>query len=143
MSAEKLYTPQRLAAAVALAEYPPLPNATAHGEARSSTCGSTIAMDVECADGTSISAIGMKVSACAVGQASAAIFARHAAGRSADEIATSREAIAAWLTGSGSQPDWPELDLIAPARDYPGRHGAMLLSWNAAMAGLSSTSASR
>jgi len=35
-------------------------------------------------------------------------------------------------------PDWPDLALVAPARAYPARHGAMLLPWKAAAAALSS-----
>ena len=45
-------------------------------------------------------------------------------------------ALEGWLTASGPQPDWPGLDAIAPARDFPGRHGAMLLPWRAALEAL-------
>jgi len=39
-------------------------------------------------------------------------------------------------------PDWPGLDAIEAARAFPGRHGAMLLPWQAALAALSSERAS-
>ena len=32
------------------------------------------------------------------------------------------------------EPDWPGFDLLAPARDYPARHGAILLPFDAAIA---------
>jgi NifU-like protein involved in Fe-S cluster formation len=44
----------------------------------------------------------------------------------------------AWLDDEGPAPDWPDLTLVAPARAYPARHGAMLLPWKAAAAALSS-----
>ncbi|WAT18359.1 iron-sulfur cluster assembly scaffold protein [Aurantiacibacter sp. MUD11] len=141
MSAEKLYTPEMLAAAVELAKYPPVESAALHGAARSPACGSTLAVDLSLDAQQSIDRIGLKVRACAVGQAAAAVFARHAAGRSIAEVCQAHDALAAWLEGASDAPDWPDIDLIVPARDYRGRHGAMLLPWKAAMEALSSAAA--
>lgn len=138
MSAAKLYTPQLLAAAVELAQYPPLETASLHGDARSPTCGSTVSVDLLLNNASRIEQVGLKVAACAVGQGAAAVFARHVAGRSSAELAAAHSAIAAWLGGDAPQPDWPGLALIAPAKDYPARHGAMLAPWKAALAALSS-----
>jgi NifU-like protein involved in Fe-S cluster formation len=80
----------------------------------------------------------MRVRACAVGQASAAIFARRARGLGEREIALALAKLEAWLDDQGPAPQWPGLNLIAAARDYPARHGAMLLPWKAALAALSS-----
>ena len=50
---------------------------------------------------------------------------------------TGRDAIAAWFRGSDSAPpDWPGFELLAPARDYPARHGAILLPFDAAIQAL-------
>ena len=84
-----------------------------------------------------IDRVGMQATACAVGQASAAIFARHAVGRSEAEIARGRKELEAWLVGSRTMPDWPDIQTIAPAREYPARHGAILLPWRAATEALS------
>ncbi len=139
-SAARLYTPELLALAVELAGHPPLEEASLHGEARSPTCGSTLAMGlVPDADGA-IEALGMRVHACAVGQASAAIFARHARGRDRTAIEAALARMESWLGGHGPMPDWPDLELVAPAVAYPARHGAMLLPWKAALAALSSAS---
>lgn len=138
-AAQRLYTPELLALAVELARFPRLDDATAHGEARSPTCGSTLAMDLALDEAGRIRDLGMAVRACAVGQASAAIFARHAEGRSGDAIARSLGEFEAWLGGEGDLPDWPDIALIEPARAYPARHGAILLPWKAATAALSST----
>jgi NifU-like protein involved in Fe-S cluster formation len=137
-AAQRLYTPELLALAVELADYPPLETAPAHGEARSPTCGSTLAVDLALDDGGRIARLGMRVRACAVGQASAAIFARHASGRDLAEISDALARLEAWLDDEGPAPEWPDLALVAPARAYPARHGAMLLPWKAAAAALSS-----
>lgn len=94
-------------------------------------------MDLAVVDGA-VTAIGLSAHACAIGQAAAAIFASHASGRSKAEIANSLRDLEAWLSGAAALPAWPMLDQIAAARDFPGRHGAMLLPWKAALDALSS-----
>ncbi len=138
-AAQRLYTPELLALAVELARFPRLEEATTQGEARSPTCGSTLAMDLALDEAGRIERLGMTVRACAVGQGSAAIFARHAAGRDAGAIAGALGQLEAWLGGEGALPDWPDVAIIEPARAYPARHGAILLPWKAALAALSST----
>lgn len=137
-AAQRLYTPELLALAVELADYPPLETARARAEARSPTCGSTLALDLALDGDGRIARLGMRVRACAVGQASAAIFARHAAGRDLADLRAALERFEAWLDDEGPAPGWPDLALVAPARAYPARHGAMLLPWKAALAALSS-----
>jgi len=139
MSAARLYTPELLGLAVDLARWPRLGGAPLHAEARSPTCGSTLAMDLEVDAVGRIGALGMVVRACAVGQASAAVFARHAQGRDLGELAEALERLEDWLAGQGEAPDWPGLTPLEPARAYPARHGAMLLPWKAALAALSTT----
>lgn len=138
MSAARLYTPELLGLAVELASNPPLANAAVRAEARSPTCGSTLAMDLDLTPEGTIARIGMRVHACAVGQAAAAIFARHAIGRNGEQLREAARQLEDWLAHHGERPDWPDLALIDAARDYPGRHGAILLPWKAAMAALSS-----
>jgi NifU-like protein involved in Fe-S cluster formation len=139
MSAARLYTPELLALAVDLARWPRLVEAPLHGDARSPTCGSTLTLDLAIDEAGRIERLGMAVRACAVGQASAAIFARSAEGQGPGEIAQTLARLEAWLAGEGAMPDWPGLTPIEPARGYPARHGAMLLPWKAALAALSST----
>lgn len=139
--AARLYTPELLALAVELAKAPPLDAADARGEARSATCGSTLAMDLVLDDERRIAGLGMRVRACAVGQAAAAIFVRHARGRDLADIAGTLGQLESWLRDEGDAPDWPDLELLAPARAYPARHGALLLPWKAASAALSTVAA--
>lgn len=143
MSAARLYTPQLLAAAVELASYPPIKTALLHGEARSQTCGSRVAVDLVLNDEGLIERVGLTVTACAVGQGAAAILARHANGCTPQELVTAAESMAAWLDDEGPPPRWPDLTLISPARAFPARHGAMLAPWRAAIAALSSAAAAR
>ncbi|RZV33258.1 MAG: iron-sulfur cluster assembly scaffold protein [Sphingomonadaceae bacterium] len=142
-TAEKLYSPTILGLAVELARYPLDTNLPFLGRARSQSCGSSLSLSLETDDNDTIRALGMQVSACAIGQASAAIFARHAIGLDAAAIGQAHAAIAHWLEGEGPAPNWPDIDLIAPARAYPARHGAMLLPWKAAEVALSKAGAAR
>jgi len=137
-TATRLYTPEILALAVSLAEAPYDLTLPLKGEARSATCGSTLALSLGLDRAGRIVQLGARAQACAIGQASAALFARHAIGRSQTELMASRTAVAAWLAGSGAMPEWPDLALLAPARDFPARHGAILLAWDAALDALSS-----
>ena len=133
-----LYSPEILAAAVGLAAFPFDPALPLHGEARSRSCGSTLRVGLSLDEQGRIARIGCRAQACAVGQAAAQIFASAAPGRSAAEIASTRTELALWLNGSSPAPDWPGIALLDPARDYPARHGAILLAWDAALAALAS-----
>lgn len=136
--AERLYTPQLLTLTLGLAEYPWDDDLALTGAARSKSCGSTLEVGLALDGAGAIERIGLKVHACAVGQATAAIFAAAAAGRTSEQLERTRAAMLAWLSDSGPMPDWPGLEAIAPARSYPARHGAMMLPWDAALAALSS-----
>lgn len=102
------------------------------GSARSKSCGSTLALALALDPEGRIERLGLKAQACAIGQAAAALFARHAIGRDAAEIESAARQLGAWLAGEGELPDWPGLDLLVAARAYPARHGAIMLAWQAA-----------
>lgn len=100
-------------------------------EKRSPVCGSEVAVDVVVDDAGRVVALGQWVRACALGQASAALMGAHAVGKSVDELAAMREALAAWLAGGEAMPDWPGLDVLAPARAHPARHASIRLAFEA------------
>ena len=107
--------------------------ADAHGtsERRSPVCGSRVITDVRLEAGR-VAALGLEVSACALGQASANIMARHAIGRTPDELAEARDVLAAWLAGERGDPgEWPGLQQLARALPHTGRHGAIRLPFEA------------
>lgn len=128
----KLYTRNILALAVDLADYPRLPSADVRAEARSRTCGGTLTLDLQLDSAGRVDALGLSVSACAIGQAAAAIFAREARGRGAEEMLAAKGEMETWLAGEGDRPHWPGIGALDEARTYPARHGAMLLPWKAA-----------
>ncbi len=128
-----LYTPAMLCAAVALSDYPARPEFSHHAATRSALCGAQIAIDLA-VDTARITAVGMSVSACAVGQAAAGIFAGAATGRSHAELRAAADAIALWCADDdAAAPDWPGFEPLLPVRGYPSRHGALLLPWRAAL----------
>ncbi|AHE53872.1 iron-sulfur cluster assembly scaffold protein [Sphingomonas sanxanigenens] len=106
-------------------------------ERRSPICGSRVAVDVT-ADGEGrVAAIGLDVRACALGQASSALMADHAIGRSLDEVASAHAALSAFLAGEREDPgDWPGLEIFAPARPHSARHPSIRLAFEAVEAAL-------
>lgn len=132
-----LYSSELLALAVELAEFPYDSSAPLHGEARSRTCGSTVMLSCTAGGEDGLTRLGIRLTACAVGQAAGAIFASEAQGRTVAEIEAAEATIAQWLSGAGAQPTWPRIEALAPALSYPARHDAILLPWRAARDALS------
>lgn len=110
-------------------------------ERRSPICGSRIAIDVDLDPAGHVVAIGMQVSACAYGQASATLLARHAVGRSQEELVAARDAVTRWLAGEGELPDWPGLEALAAVIPHSARHGAVRLPFEAAAHAMSAARA--
>ncbi len=135
--ARTLYTPAILEAATALADYAWDESLPLKGDARSRRCGSTLALGLATDGKGRITGLGLRTHACAIGQAAAYAFAGAAKGKDRSEIASARAALADWLSGTGAMPDWPGIALVEPALDYPARHDAILLAWDAALAALS------
>jgi NifU-like protein involved in Fe-S cluster formation len=131
MTATVLYTPEVLGLATSLAEFPWDESLPLRGEARSRSCGSTIAVALSLDAQGKVEQAALKSHACAIGQAAAAIFAKAAKGRTLDEIGDNARQIEAWLAGGDAMPDWPGIEAIAAARNYPARHGAIMLAWQA------------
>lgn len=127
-----LYTPELLGLAVRLAEWPWREDYPLKGEARSRTCGSALVIALAVSE-LRVTEIGLKVSACAVGQAAAAIFAGGVIGRSEADLRRARDGLHEWLAEGGTMPDWPNLAALRPVLPHNGRHGAVLLPWDAAL----------
>lgn len=136
--AAKLYSPALLGLATELAEFPLNDTLPLRAEARSRSCGSVIALGLALEEDGRVGQIGMTVSACAIGQASAALLARSALGADPARIVDTTATLTTWLAGESGLPDWPGLDVLSPALPHPGRHGALLLPWKAACEALSS-----
>jgi NifU-like protein involved in Fe-S cluster formation len=133
----KLYSPAMLALATGLARFPLTDDLPLRAQARSRSCGSVIAIGLALDEAGMLARIGMQVSACAIGQASAALLAQGVQGSDPAAVLAAGDALAAWLAGEGDLPAWPGIEALSPARDHPGRHGALLLPWKAASEALS------
>lgn len=133
-SSGRLYTPELLGLAVELGKFPFDRSAPYRGTAQSRSCGSSLAVSFSQPG----SGVGIAATSCAVGQASAAIFAQHCEAVEVSEIGATLAAIEVWLDGAGDLPSWPRFHMLAEARAYPGRHEALMLPWKAALDALSS-----
>ncbi|WP_417308685.1 iron-sulfur cluster assembly scaffold protein [Devosia sp.] len=112
------------------------PDASARKVSR--VCGSSIEVDVTVADGT-ISGYGHTISACALGQTSAAIVATHLVGTQVAEFRRVHAEMTAMLTSNGPPPSgarWDDLKYLEPVRDYRPRHASTLLVFDAVAAAL-------
>ena len=112
------------------------PDASARRVSR--VCGSSIEVDIAISDEGNICAYGHKISACALGQTSAAIVATHIVGTPADEFRALREQMASMLKADGVPPGgkWADLAYLEPVRDYPPRHTSTLLVFDAVVEAL-------
>lgn len=121
----------RLAASIAPDGRLATPDATV--ERRSAVCGSRVAVDVIADEQGRVAQFGQEVSACALGQAAAALLARNIVGSDAGQLAAARDALTDWLGGARDDPGgWPGLHLLASARAYPARHPSIRLAFEAA-----------
>ena len=106
------------------------PDATA--TAHSKLCGSTVKVDVKMQDGV-VSDFAHDVKACALGQASSSIMARHVIGSNATELRELRETVRKMLKENGAPPQgkWSDVAMLEPVRDYKARHASTLLTFDA------------
>jgi NifU-like protein involved in Fe-S cluster formation len=109
-----------------------LPAADASATAHSKLCGSTVTVDIKM-DGGQISDFAHDVKACALGQASSSIMARHVIGSKPDELRALRETVRKMLKENGAPPTgkWADIALLEPVRDYKARHASTLLTFDA------------
>lgn len=109
----------------------PAPDGTA--TAHSKLCGSTVTVDVALGADGRVADFAHDVKACALGQASSSIMARHVVGSSADDLRALRDAVRAMLKAGGAPPEgrWADCAVLEPVRDYRARHASTLLTFDA------------
>ena len=103
-------------------------SATAH----SKLCGSTVTVDLVMRDGR-VADFAHDVKACALGQASSSVMARHVVGSTAEDLRLVREAMRRMLKENGAPPggSWADLAALEPVRDFKARHASTLLTFDA------------
>lgn len=106
----------------------PQASATAH----SRLCGSRVTVDLSMADGK-VSAFAHEVKACALGQASSSIMARHIIGATPEEVRKVAAEMRAMLKEDGPVPigRWSECEVLEPVRAFTARHASTLLTFDA------------
>ena len=106
------------------------PDATA--TAHSKLCGSTVTVDLKM-NGGEVVDFAHDVKACALGQASSSIMARHVIGAKPVELRELRETVRKMLKENGPPPTgkWADIAVLEPVRDYKARHASTLLTFDA------------
>jgi len=114
------------------------PSASARKVSR--VCGSVIEVDVVVRDGVIVD-YGHEISACALGQTSAAVVAREIVGTPVEEFKALRLAMHAMLKENGAPPEgkWSDLRYLEPVREYRPRHMSTLLVFDAVVEALEKT----
>ncbi len=109
-----------------------LPDPHGSATAHSRLCGSTVTVDLRLEDGV-VTDFAHDVKACALGQASSSVMARHVVGASAEELRAVREAMRRMLKEEGAPPEgkWADLAVLEPVRAFKARHASTLLTFDA------------
>jgi NifU-like protein involved in Fe-S cluster formation len=115
-------------------------SATAH----SKLCGSTVTVDVKM-DGGQVTDFAHDVKACALGQASSSIMARHVIGAKPDELRELRETVRKMLKENGAPPQgkWSDIAVLEPVRNYKARHASTMLTFDAVVKAVDEIEAKR
>lgn len=100
----------------------------------SKLCGSELEIDIAMNNGL-VSEAAVRVKACALGQASAAVLMSAIEGASLAEIETARDALRAMLKSGGAAPSgrFEKLSALSGVAQYPARHASTLLAFDAAV----------
>jgi NifU-like protein involved in Fe-S cluster formation len=96
-------------------------------------------------DGDTVTDFAHDVKACALGQASSSIMARHIIGAKAPELRKLRETVRQMLKENGSPPDgnWADIAVLEPVRDYKARHASTMLTFDAVVSAIDQIEAKR
>ena len=112
--------------------------------AHSKLCGSTVKVELNLRDGI-VSDFAHEVRACALGQASSSIMARHIVGASAEELRALRQTMIRMLKEGGAPPEgrFADLRFLEPVREHKARHASTLLTFDAVEAALDKAEAGK
>ncbi len=114
-----------------------LPDPDASARAHSKLCGSTVTVDLKM-DGPVVTDFAHDVKACALGQASSSLMARHVVGARAEELRDLRETMRRMLKENGPPPagKFADFAVLEPVRDYKARHASTLLTFDAVVSAI-------
>ena len=131
---DAIYNERVLALAADIPRLGRLAQPDASAKAHSKLCGSTVVVDVCVQDGK-IADFAHDVKACALGQASSSLMARHAIGASLGDVEALRAQVTAMLKENGPPPSgaWADFAVLEPVKDYKARHASTLLTFDATL----------
>ncbi|MFB2553274.1 iron-sulfur cluster assembly scaffold protein [Ensifer soli] len=109
-----------------------LEDADAEASAHSRLCGSRVRVWLKMRDGV-VTGFSHEVKACALGQASSSILARHIVGARAEDVRAARSAMLSMLKEGGEGPSgrFEDMRALLPVRDYKARHASTMLTFDA------------
>jgi NifU-like protein involved in Fe-S cluster formation len=122
-----------------------LPDPDASATAHSKLCGSTVTVDLKMDDDT-VTDFAHDVKACALGQASSSIMARHVVGAKAGELRALRDTVRRMLKENGAPPAdgaWADIAVLEPVRDFKARHASTMLTFDAVVSAIDQIEAKR
>lgn len=121
-----------------------LADADAEATAHSKLCGSKVRIWLKM-DGDIVADFAHDVKACALGQASSSIMARHVVGAQAGEIRQAREDMLAMLKADGEGPSgrFEDMRFLRPVKDYKARHASTMLTFDAVVDAIEQIEAKR
>ena len=95
-------------------------------------CGSWVEVDV-CLNDEIVTDFAVRLQACALGQASAAILAEAVIGASINELREARDGLRTMLKDGAEAPNgrFAKLSLLADVANYPARHTSTMLVFDA------------
>jgi NifU-like protein involved in Fe-S cluster formation len=122
-----------------------LPDPDATATAHSKLCGSTVTVDLKM-DGDTVTDFAHEVKACALGQASSSIMARHVVGAKAGQLRALRDGVRKMLKENGGPPangEWADIAVLEPVRDFKARHASTMLTFDAVVDAINQIEAKR
>ncbi len=137
MELSDLYSAKILDLAGNAAQPGRLPSPDASARKVSRVCGSVVEVDIVVRDDVIVE-YGQAVSACALGQTSAAVVAREIVGTETGAFRQVAAEMRAMLQSDGLPPTgkWNDLRYLEPVRDYKARHQSTLLVFDAVVEAL-------
>jgi NifU-like protein involved in Fe-S cluster formation len=109
-----------------------LDDADAYAQAHSKLCGSRVKVWLRM-HGDTVGGFAHEVKACALGQASSSIMARHVIGATPSELRQAKSDMLAMLKEGGEGPSgrFEDMRFLRPVRDYKARHASTMLTFDA------------
>lgn len=131
---DEIYNRRILALAADIPRLGRLAQPGASASAHSRLCGSTVTIDLATDEaGQTVTDFAHEVKACALGQASSSLMARHVVGARVEDLRALRARMRAMLKENGPPPEgiFADFAVLEPIRDYRARHASTLLTFDA------------